>query len=53
MGLAFYCTFEDAIIVRVISDDVHRSLGRDHLPKPHQELETPTQSPLLLVKIFP
>jgi hypothetical protein len=53
MRLAFYRTLEDAIIVRVIGDDVQRGLGRDHLPNPHQELETPTQSPLLPVKIFP
>jgi hypothetical protein len=53
MRLAFYRTFEDAIIVQVIGDDVQRGLGRDHLPNPHQELETPTQSPLLPVKSFP
>ena len=33
MCLAFHRTFEDAIIVRVIGDDVQRGLGRDHLPK--------------------
>jgi len=53
MRLAFHRTFEDAIIVRVIGDDVQRDLGRDDLPQAHQELETPTQVSLLPVKIFP
>jgi hypothetical protein len=53
MRVAFHRAFEDAIIVWVMEDDVQRALGRDDLPHPHQEFETPPQAPLLPVKILP
>jgi hypothetical protein len=53
MRLTFHRAFEDAIIVWVMEDDVQRALGRDDLPHPHQEFETPPQAPLLPVKILP